>query len=40
VALSPAGILPVFIDDDGTAAIGIEAVSEYLDETRGSETKT
>jgi hypothetical protein len=40
VALSPAGILPVFIDDDGTAAIGIEAASEYLDETRGSDSKT
>jgi glutathione S-transferase len=40
VALSPAGILPVFIDDDGFAAIGIEAVSEYLDETRGSEATT
>lgn len=40
VGLSPAGILPVFIEDDGTAAIGIEAVSEYLDETRGSEDTT
>ena len=40
VALSPEGILPVFIDDDATVAIGIEAVSEYLDETRASEATT
>jgi glutathione S-transferase len=40
VALSPGGILPVFIDDDGAAAVGIEAVSEYLDETRASAATT
>jgi glutathione S-transferase len=34
LALSPAGVMPVFIDDDGTVACGIEAVSEYLEETR------
>ncbi len=32
--LSPSGMLPVFIDDDRTTASGIEAVSEYLEETR------
>lgn len=40
LALSPAGALPVFIDDDETTAVGIEAVAEYLDETRGSAAKT
>lgn len=34
VQMSPSGMLPVFIDDDRTAAAGIEAVSEYLEETR------
>ena len=38
--LSPAGVLPVFIDDDETVAVGIEAVSEYLDETRASAGNT
>jgi glutathione S-transferase len=32
--VNPAGTVPVFIEDDGTAACGIEAVSEYLEETR------
>jgi glutathione S-transferase len=32
---NPAGLLPIFEDDDGTSAVGIEAVGEYLDETRG-----
>jgi glutathione S-transferase len=31
---NPAGLLPIFEDDDGTSAVGIEAVGEYLDETR------
>jgi glutathione S-transferase len=35
--LSPAGVMPVFIDDDGAVACGIEAVSEYLEETRAEE---
>ncbi len=30
---SPTGVMPVFTDDDGTVACGIEAVSEYLEET-------
>ena len=34
--LNPAGTLPVFVDDDGAAICGIEAVSEYLEETRAS----
>src|SRR5512133_1523454 len=33
---NPAGLLPIFEDDDGTQAAGIEAVGEYLDETRAS----
>ncbi|MGE0211066.1 MAG: glutathione S-transferase family protein [Parvibaculaceae bacterium] len=40
LALSPSGTLPVFIDNDGSIASGIEAVSEYLDDTRGSRERT
>ena len=32
---NPAGLLPILEEDDGTSAVGIEAVGEYLDETRG-----
>ncbi len=32
--LNPSGALPVFIDDDRVTVAGIEAVSEYLEETR------
>ncbi len=32
---NPSGILPVFIEDTGFAVCGIEALSEYLEETRG-----
>ena len=32
--INPAGMLPVFIDDDGAVVSGIEALSEYLEETR------
>jgi len=32
--LNPAGTLPILVDDDRTAVVGIEAVSEYLEETR------
>ncbi|MDP9136968.1 MAG: glutathione S-transferase family protein [Pseudomonadota bacterium] len=35
LALSPEAVTPVFVDDDGAVACGIEAVSEYLEETRG-----
>lgn len=40
LALSQGGALPVFIDDDETVVVGIEAVAEYLDETRGSPART
>jgi glutathione S-transferase len=33
-ALNPAGTLPVLVEDDGSAVNGIEALSEYLEETR------
>jgi glutathione S-transferase len=32
--LNPAGTLPVFLEDDGTTVSGVEALSEYLEETR------
>ncbi len=38
--LNPAGQVPVFVDDDGTVAAGIEAASEYLEETRGGPART
>src|SRR5262245_48074051 len=31
--LNPAGTLPVLVEDDGSAVNGIEALSEYLEET-------
>ncbi len=34
--LNPAGTLPVFLEDDGTAVSGVEALGEYLEETRNS----
>jgi glutathione S-transferase len=40
IALSPTGVTPVFVDDDGAVACGIEAVSEYLEETRAAERGT
>jgi glutathione S-transferase len=33
--LNPAGVLPVFIEDDHTVIAGIEAIADYLEETRG-----
>jgi glutathione S-transferase len=33
-SLNPAGTLPVLVEDDGSAVNGIEAMSEYLEETR------
>ncbi len=36
LAINPSGLLPVFVDDDGAAITGVEAVSEYLEETRTS----
>ena len=35
LALNPAGMLPIFIADDGTVVSGIEAITEYLEETVG-----
>jgi glutathione S-transferase len=32
--LNPAGTLPVLVEDDGSTVNGIEALSEYLEETR------
>src|SRR6188472_1520331 len=37
---NPAGLLPIFEDDDGTQAAGIEAVGEYLDETRAGPARS
>jgi glutathione S-transferase len=34
--LNPAGLLPVFVEDTGLAICGIEALTEYLEETRGA----
>lgn len=33
--LNPAGDLPVLVENDGPPIIGVWAISEYLDETRG-----
>jgi glutathione S-transferase len=33
--LNPAGIVPVFVEDGGAPISGIEAITEYLEETRG-----
>jgi glutathione S-transferase len=33
--LNPAGLTPVFVEDSGIAIAGGEAVTEYLEETRG-----
>ncbi|MEG9884347.1 MAG: glutathione S-transferase family protein [Hyphomicrobiales bacterium] len=35
LALNPAGAPPVLIEEDGSAIAGVEALSEYLEETRG-----
>jgi glutathione S-transferase len=37
VDLNPAGVLPIYIEDNGLAVCGIEALTEYLEETRGLE---
>jgi glutathione S-transferase len=34
--LNPAGIVPVFVEDGGAPISGIEAITEYLEETRGN----
>jgi len=32
--LNPAGVVPVYVEDGGAAISGIEAITEYLEETR------
>src|SRR5262245_53858118 len=36
--LNPAGTLPIFLADDATPVSGIEAITEYLEETYGRTT--
>lgn len=36
LALNPAGTLPVLMAESGTAIVGTFAISEYIDETRGT----
>ena len=35
-ALNPAGLSPVYVEDSGVAVSGIDAISEYLEETIGA----
>ncbi len=37
--INPAGTLPVYLEDSASPVCGIEAISEYLEETRGSRQK-
>lgn len=37
--LSPAGVLPVFVDDGGLAVVSPDAIAEYLEETRGTNVR-
>jgi glutathione S-transferase len=39
VALNPAGTLPVFLESGGHAVCGIEAIGEYLEETRAGKVE-
>jgi glutathione S-transferase len=36
IELNPSGLLPIMIEETGLAICGIEALSEYLEETRGA----
>lgn len=36
--LNPAGTVPVFLEDSATPVCGVEAIGEYLEETRGRNT--
>lgn len=36
--INPAGTLPIFLEDSSTAICGIEAIGEYLEETRSNAT--
>jgi glutathione S-transferase len=38
--LNPAGLTPVLIEDDRSVVVGIEALSEYLEETRSTAKTT
>src|SRR5205085_12428777 len=38
LALSPAGMLPILVADDGTVVSGVEAITEFLEETLGRTT--
>ena len=38
VDLNPSGLTPVLVEDTGLAICGAEAVTEYLEETRGAQT--
>ncbi len=33
INLNPSGLSPVFLEDDGSAVLGAEALTEYLEET-------
>jgi glutathione S-transferase len=35
-SLNPAGTLPIYLEDSATVICGVEAIGEYLEETRGS----
>ncbi len=37
--LNPAGIVPVYVEDDGAPISGIEAITEYLEETRAGKAR-
>ena len=37
--LNPAGIVPVYLEDGGAAISGIEAITEYLEETRAEKVR-
>ena len=37
--INPAGTLPVYLEDSASPVCGIEAIGEYLEETKGSRHK-
>ena len=39
LALNPAGTLPVYVEDGGAAVCGVEAIGEYLEETRSERVR-
>ncbi|MGQ0486217.1 MAG: glutathione S-transferase family protein [Hyphomicrobiales bacterium] len=38
LALNPAGTLPIYLEDGGGAICGVEAIGEYLEETRNQKS--